>query len=1066
MEAMISLSLRLLGAFAVSLDGQSVETFATDKERALLAYLAVEADRPHRRDELSTLLWPDLPAEKARNNFRVTLHRLRQAVHHPDTETIQATREIVGINPDVEVQVDVILLAQKLEEVRQHNDQNQLCQACHGRLTGAVKLYGGEFLAGFILDGGQAFNEWARLKRQWVHLRVLDALDRLAQYHQRRGEVEPAQKYAFRQIELEPWREKAHRQLMRNLACAGEYNAAVAQFEACRQILSEELGIEPAEKTVRLYEDILVARETHFRSLPNVPGPLIGREEELAQCVERLADPDCRLLALVGPGGVGKSRLALEVAREQTPAFLHGVCYVPLTPVDSPDRLLGAIARAVNYRFQYRRDRRSELLGYLENKEILLVLDHFEHLVAERDLLPALVVQAPGLKVLVTSRVRLNLKGEEVFELQGLDVPEQEGPTDVEQYGAVRLFMEKARKANPSFELSPQARASVLQLCRFVSGVPLGIELAASWLRVLTPQETLARMRQSLDFLEAPASDVPDRHRSMRASFEHSWVLLGDDGREALMKLSIFRGGFTVEAAEEVAGASLDTLTSLVDRSLLWHDVPAGRLDRHELLRQFAGDKLDQAGQAAAIRDAHGAYYLSLLCRLGGDVKGGEQQIEALETIDADIENVRAAWGWALENRAYERLQEAIDVLARVCIYNSRYKEGEQLFRWAARVLESRSDEGSKRLLGPITARRAEFASGYLRYGEAICLLEHSLEMARHAGAQAEIAYSLQAMGRALLNRDGPRRARSVLEESLELASAIDTRQIQRRALVGLHNSAMLEGKHGEAIRLAQEVLALCRETGDNIGLSDVLYSLGVSKCYVGWFEEGKHHLEESLAIRQQLEDRDRISSSQGALALYATRAEGNYEEARALAEQSLAMGRSIYDPHSMSISLVALSDVACWQERYAEAARRAEESLQITAERGAGDLVLFGRDALALALWGLGAYQDAKEQICAALNLSLRHNAKALVLAHLASMALVLAQEGEDERAIELFALARSHPARLRAWLERLPLYARLRTELEARVPAEIFARAWGKGKELDLEEVVTRVISEKCVA
>lgn len=295
------------------------------------------------------------------------------------------------------------------------------------------------------------------------------------------------------------------------------------------------------------------------------------------------------------------------------------------------------------------------------------------------------------------------------------------------------------------------------------------------------------------------------------------------------MKLPLFQGGFTVEAAEEIAGASLRTLTSLVDRSLLWHDVSAGRLDMHKLLREFAEDKLRQVGQADAVREAHSAYHLDLLCRLGEDVKGGDRQVEALEAIDADIENIRAAWDWALKNQAYERVKEAADVLYRVLSFRRRLEEGAQLFRRAANALESRADEDSRRLLGPVRARQAMLAAGYLSNEDAIHLLERSLESARRYDMPAERAFCLRGIGEALLDLEGPRTAKPVLEESLAIASAIDARWIQIPVLVALHDVAMLEGKPGEANRLARQLLTVCRETGDSISLSFASYRLGVS---------------------------------------------------------------------------------------------------------------------------------------------------------------------------------------------------------------------------------------------
>lgn len=1059
------LSVRLLGAYVVTLDQRAVESFATDKERALLAYLTVEAGRPHHRDELAALLWPDLPADKARNNFRVTLHRLRKALDHPGVEVIRATRETVGFHPQVEVQADAGVLARQLEEVRQHEHRERLCHDCHALLAAAAELYQGAFLAGFALDGSPAFDEWLRLQQEWLHLRVLEALEKLAAYHQRRGEVELAQKYAYRQLEMEPWRETAHRQLMHSMACAAGYSAALAQFARCRAILSAELGVEPGAETVRLYEDILVARAAHCRPLPAASAPLIGREEALAHTIDKLADPACRLLSLVGQGGVGKSRLALEVARKVRAAFLHGVCYVPLTSVDSLEGLVDAIAHTAGYPLQGGRDRRTEILGYLAYKEMLLVLDNFEQLVDERALLPDLLAHAPSLKLLVTSRVRLHLQDETVLELQGLDVPEPQVQEDVEQAGAVKLFIARARTAHPRFALSPESRASVLELCRFLSGMPLAIELAASWSRLLTPQEMLARLRHSLDFLECPASDAPQRQRSMRASFEYSWALLDDQEQDALMKLSLARGGLTVAAAEAITGASLRTLTALVDRSLVWQVLPAGRLELHELLRQFARDKLDQAGASPAVYRSYSAYFLDLLCRLGQDVLGGDRQLTALQTLTADIDNILLAWRWAIENQDYQRLREAIPLLALVLRYSVRADQGERLFRQAADTLMSRADEDSQRLLGQVMARQAELAARQTRFSEAVNPLERSLALARSAGVQEEIAFCLGRLGTALLRSGEPHRARTVLEEALEIGSRIGDRHTQIHALIALHDILILEGEQVQAIRLARQLLAVCRETGDQYSLGDAIYRLGVNSCYLGDYEAGKRYFEECLAIDRQLRGHDFIGVSHAALALFATRVEGAYEEAHALAEQSLAFARSINYPASMSMALIALADVACWQERYAEAMRRAEEGLQILAPGGDSEMAHFGRNVLSLALCGLGDYEEARNEICQALQRTRFHTPKDLLLSHLAGMALVLTHEGDYERAAELYALAASQRAGPPAWLEKLPLHVNARNILRAALPAAIFDRAWRRGEAGDLHEALRSILTRYCL-
>ena len=1046
------LSLQLLGTFSASLDGRRVEGFATNKERALFAYLAVEADRPHPRDRLATLLWPDLPPDKARNNFRVTLHRLRQTVQHPHAEVIRATRETVGINPDVDTQVDANVLAQKLEAVREHDDGTGPCPACHARLTQAVELYGGPFLAGLTTDGSQPFDAWVRHKREWHHLRVLAALATLAQFHRLRGDSEMAQKYAHRQLKLEPWRERAHRQLMHTLACSGNYTAALAQFETCRQTLADELGVDPSPQTARLYEKILAARETRFRPLPNVQGALIGREQEIAQIVERLADPTCRLLTLFGPGGVGKSRLALAVARRQETAFLHGICHVPLAAVDSPDRLLGAIARAADYQFQNHGDRRSELLRYLEKKEMLLVLDNFEHLVSERELLPALLDCAPGLKVLVTSRIRLNLKEEQVIELQGLAYPEQDEGEEPERYGAVKLFMDRAKQVQPGFELSSQTASSVSRLCRYLAGIPLAIELAASWSRVLAPQQILSQIRDSIDFLESPVLDERDRHRSMRACFEHSWLLLDDERRDALMKLSLFRGGFDVEAAQEVTGASLRTLTALVDRSLLAHDVPAGRLHMHELLRNFAGDKLRGAGQTGATRDAHSAYYLKVLARVLPDLKGPDQ-LGALDAIDADIDNVRAAWRRAVTRGHWAHFPEASQSLCLFSLFRSRHNEGIELLQMASAAAREQPRVhayllAARRMLELVIGRRDEART-------AVPVLRTAAEEQADPAAAANCCL---VWGWILGLSAEPDEAIPILARARTYYDQVQDPFYGALTLWREGMAHFRAERRQQTLEAWQHGLALARSAGDRYITGCLLHNLAaVTANWEGESEVVERYYREARNLRRQIGARSLYAHSLGSLAGVLSRREGGVAGALPLLEKALAVATAHDITYVKGQLLGALAWYRLRQGKHEECMVLTAEALSFTRQRSFAwaracavrGIALLTRDDAAHAA---PLFSDCFAAMVADPGLS-----------HLGSylpyVAKLIAERGELTLATELLACGAAQP-NFRAAPELKLDFSQLRVELKEKLGEGPFAAAWEHGKKLDPMDAAGEVL------
>jgi len=702
---MAHLSLFLLGPFQVTLAEEPVTSFKSDKVQALLAYLAVEADRPHRRDSLAGLLWPDWPDRVARTNLRNALANLRTAIgdRHATSPFLLITRETIQFNTASDYWLDVVAFSALVEA-----DQPTVRQ-----LEEAVAVYRGSFLEGFFLKDGPAFEDWSLIVRERLQRQALAALRRLAGTFEQRGEYERARDYAWRQVEMEPWQEQAHRQLMRLLALSGQRGAALAQYETCRDLLAEELGVEPAAETTVLYEQIRDGTlEGPVPSPPrppmpphNLPAsltPFVGRETELAEIQDRLRDPACRLLTLVGPGGSGKTRLALEAAGEfisgdQVDRFSNGVYFVPLPPLRSAESIVPAVAQVLNLPLYTDAGTTAEvepqqqLLNYLRSKDMLIILDNFEHLLEGAGLVTDILKTAPEIKILATSRARLNVQGEHPFVVPGMDYParipgpeaERGEPKDIARYSAIGLFLQGVRQVQPGFEPAADDLADIAHICHLVQGMPLGILLAAAWIEMLTPARIASEIEQSLDFLESGWRDAPERQRSLRAVFDHSWNLLTEREREVFQGLSVFHGGFTRQAAEQVADASLHELKALMDKSFL-QLMPSGRYEMHELLRQYAAQKLEGSpGVRKAVHERHSAYYTDVLQQWQADQKG-RQQPAPLAWMEADSENIRAAWDWAVEQEQVERLDRAMEDLAWFYHDCGRYQEGEAAVRAAA----------------------------------------------------------------------------------------------------------------------------------------------------------------------------------------------------------------------------------------------------------------------------------------------------------------------------------------------------------------------------------------------
>ncbi|MFQ5615328.1 MAG: BTAD domain-containing putative transcriptional regulator, partial [Anaerolineales bacterium] len=443
--------LKLLGTVRVERDGRPVQGFESRKALALLAYLAVQG-QPVPRSRLADLFWGDKPEASGRNNLSRVLSNLSTLL----PGCLEADRYTVRLNPNIPFELDVAEF------------ETKITQGDAASLAEAANLYRGDFMEGIYLDDCPGVEIWMVSERERRREQAAQALQTLVEHHAWRGQYQEGLAYTARLLALDPWREEAHRQKMLLLARTAQRSAALKQYDKCRRILAEELDVEPSHETKALYERIRAAGEQPRHNLPPQPTPFVGREDELAEIGRLLVNPDCRLWTLAGPGGIGKTRVALQAAGEKIGAFLQGVYFVPLAPVRSAEFLVSAIAEAIAFSFYSREAPQDQLVNYLREKEMLLVLDNFEHLLdggtrpgeagprvagggaagLGADLLVEILQGAPEVKLLVTSRERLNLREEWVLEVQSLPVPEGIDDPDLERYEAVRLFLQNVRKAD------------------------------------------------------------------------------------------------------------------------------------------------------------------------------------------------------------------------------------------------------------------------------------------------------------------------------------------------------------------------------------------------------------------------------------------------------------------------------------------------------------------------------------------------------------------------------------------------------------------------------------------
>lgn len=853
------LHLRLFGPFAATLGETAVTEFEALSARALLAYLAIERGHSQPRASLAALLWGPNAGATGLTNLRSCLRRVRSALGDGDDQPplLQITPDAIQIDGQAEIWTDAQQFEALLTQVNGHSHRRvQHCPWCMARLMEAVTLYRGPFLADLRISS-IVFEEWQQVYQERYHRLAMQALYALTDYHYHRGELTQAEAFARRQLALEVWNEEAHQQLIRILAASGQRSAALAQYGRCRAILAAELDVPPMPETTALYQEIrrgpvefpIAVNVCIAQTLPGsqtIPIPateLVDRRDELEELLQSLVSPPSRLFSLVGEGGVGKTRLAMAVAQALIGCFADGVWFVALADATgSADvrqaewEITAAMAAVVGLFVGERQNLQEQLFAFLRAKELLIVLDNFEHLLAGAGLLNRILRAAPNISFLVTSRQPLNFQAEHVVRLTGLATPPENNAAMAAKYAAVALFETRARQCHAQFNLTTATLPAVVRICRLVHGLPLGIELAATLVREMTPAEIAAAMTTNLDLLATSRGDVSPRHRSMRAVFEASWRLLTPAQQTVLARLAVLRSNFTRAAAQAVAGASPVTLAELVERSLLQVDED-GRYYTHALLQQFAMEKLQQPAQTL---QCHSRFYLAFVCQLESSLYGANPN-GAVALVRAELSNIQQACLWASEHEEWAAFLQILDALERFYSLTGLTQEAAALFEKAIECAQTTSAEEQF-----LVRLEVELASAELECGNtlrALARIERALQRAAFLDDQGLQARSHLVCGAILHHQGETEASRAHLDQALKLARLHDNPRLEARCLVLLdyvttHTTAHIE-----------QALALAQTLDDATLKAAALDALGHAALYQGRLVAGYHYWQRSVEM-------------------------------------------------------------------------------------------------------------------------------------------------------------------------------------------------------------------------
>lgn len=958
------LSISLLGPFHVNLNGDDV-AFRTDAERALLAYLAAHQTIPLRRDALAALLSPERDDSEALTYLRNRLTRLRGSLADDaaDPPWLAIDRKQIALRAGDDIAIDLPQFEERLAAVAAHPHRTPAgCPICLERVEEAVALVRGEFLAGLNFPS-ETWEAWLLAQREYTRQRALEAMTWLREARLARGEWEAALAVAQRQLLLEPWLEAAHRDAM--LACyrLGDRNGALAQFAQCQEVLWQELGVPPEEETVALARQIgdgelpdeaTLAPTDH---LPSATDRFCGREAEQAALLERLVDPAYRLITLVGTGGVGKSRLAVEVGRQAAAGFPDGVHFVGLEGVTGgAEQVQIAIGEAAGLGQPGQPLNAEQVIALLREKRILLILDNCETALDGLGFLSGWLRRAPGVAVLATSRQPLGFQAESVMLLDGL--PSGEG----EPGAAEAMFAERAQMARSDFALSAETLPDVRRICRLVDGLPLGIALAAAWVRRRSLAQIIEAIGASLDFLSSGLRDVDPRHRSIRAAFEASWQLLTAQEQAALAALSLFPAGFAAQAAQAVADASLFLLDALCEKSLLQQQPEAERYSLHPLLRQFGAEKLAERTReveaafveyfhsfahrhtndypqlqpewhnfAAAIAAAHRLGFrqrvlgfvealdegwfrrmrfaemragLALALDAAGALEDQPRLARILlrlGEIETELNDYTAAEGrLSAALPLLLRLEEGRGVaqtnylLGRMRSEQSQDEEAAALLAEAARIFADEGDAlGRAKSLNLLAVCHMRLDE---EYSAATAHLQASVALLREQPPSATHAEALRYLARIHARTGGFAEAEKLLAEAVRVCDAVQDRGEYAAVLYERMVLGKRRGQWEAALAAGREALSLLEELGSLRWQGLVKTQLGVLHQSLGQHPQALPLLQEALPIFDEVGDR--MELAYGYYYLYRLHEEmGQAAESQSAAAQARLLNRTLHIP-------------------------------------------------------------------------------------------------------------------------------------------------------------------------
>lgn len=792
-----------------------------------------------------------------------------------------------------------------------------------------------------------------------------------------------------------------------------------------------------------------------IHNMPSQPTSFIGREFEIREIVDLLRDDNCRLLSLVGHGGMGKTRISIEaIQRLNSSDFEHGIFYVQLAPLTSPDQILTAIVGSLGILISEEGSPREELTKFLRGRDLLLVMDNFEHVLDGADIVADILSHTKAVKILTTSREALNLQEEWLWHVRGMRFPDEMTVNDIDHYSGLQLFLDRAKRVRPQFDVDANL-SSVIRICQMVGGMPLAIELSASWLKSLTCDEIISEIQRNIDFLQTNVRNIPKRHRSIRAVFDHSWQLCDENEQRIFRRLCIFRGGFRREDAEVLVDATLMDLTSLVEKSML-QKLADGRFKLHRLSRQFADEKAELAGETESLHDAHMNHFADFMAERAIDIKG-RRQIAGLNEVEADFYNVRKAWYRAVDTANFAALDKMMDGLALYCDMRALYQIGDNIFEYTLNKLVYLNHQSVHPTYNRIRIRYIQVWS--LREQKPIpeWVFETISDCEKAANSildQHTLMLCFWCKGLLYQISGDSNAAISSLSKGRELAQNLQDAYYEGRnlRLLDATYTFIVNKQVSNAKQIAHDHQTLLRRIGDLNGLAHALgYSISTNLAHGITVD----NLNEPMELWNRVGDKKSVSVWQFFQGHTYFKA-GELELAKTTLKQSIILCSSVNFTSNHSVSYSALSMIFAIQRQ------RELRDMYLKKALALSDNLISMRyhvvvQALVVAHIIDNEFQEAKRWMLNFPEQTMsQQRVDILILG-----ACILAQDSNKIQAVEALGLAFTHQQGMLGWTKDWRLLQQLQIDLRTELGSEVFDAAWKRGAALELEILITKLMS-----